>query len=277
MLHRRFLAAVSGGHPGSDERDLKVRLRNAGFTLIELLVVIAIIAILAAMLLPALSKAKATAIRIQCANNLKQWGLSLNMYAGENQNCFPDLTLPGARDLSWMPYAFNTDFYPSYLYRNSAGTASNQRAMNDVIYCPDDQWHRYQEQQPGYTTNLIGYIYLPGRADSGAIDLGNTYNTLGVGAWCTARKRVGGPYRLAPVMADRLQQYGSSWQYNGVNLSVHRVNGNVPAGGNFLYEDGHVDWLKFRLNNPAGTIDMGVTGGGWTIYFRPAGLGRGPW
>jgi prepilin-type N-terminal cleavage/methylation domain-containing protein/prepilin-type processing-associated H-X9-DG protein len=91
-----------------------------GFTLIELLVVISIISILAAILLPALARAREAANRVSCANNLKQLGLSFIMYAGENGGVLP----PGATNRAWgetgLPIGSSTaGGYPANLVRNN--------------------------------------------------------------------------------------------------------------------------------------------------------------
>ena len=128
---------------------------------------------------------------------------------------------------------------------------------------------------------MIGYFYLPGRVDNN----GWKYDSAGLGGW-HFRKKLGGQYRNAPIMSDRLQGLGTwntsansgslTWSdtYNGKTAATasHRMSGGVPTGGQFLFEDAHADWRNFNLGNARGTVDVGSISYGWTLFYRPANI-----
>ncbi|MGA2175116.1 MAG: prepilin-type N-terminal cleavage/methylation domain-containing protein [Verrucomicrobiota bacterium] len=233
------------------ERESEQSPKKRAFTLIELLVVIAIIAILAAMLLPALARTKEQGNRTSCLNNLRQVGIGCLAYAGDNKEvlfqaspCWPGVFT------TWVQNSIDATStisgvagLPSYNPNMGDYSRGPTNGLKSIWSCPNRPGLPFYE--PQYNGIIIGYQYF------GGITYWN--NPLGQFPSCSPITTVKSkPWWV--LAADTVMCVDGVWGGTDsgdvnplayVNCPSHMPN-RKPDGGNELFMDGSASWQRYN-------------------------------
>lgn len=256
-----------------------------GFTLVELLVVIAIIAILAAMLLPALAKAKEKSRRTVCLANLKQWGLAQSMYVDDNDQTYPTTKI--AAPPSGAPGGYNednpswTDVAEFYIMQPSWGLDAWFNALPPYVANKPLYWYRlangngdvdYFNQQktifkcptatidPLVNPNIrIAFQY---GMNSKALDqMPSTVTHLKAPMIAAPSKFV--MFNEGRTLINETPFYGNTQKETDIckpQVYTTDFTSRHSSGGSITFADGHATWYKYEyvcLNAGAKAADPG--------------------